>query len=275
MMNSDASSSSRNALDLMLKYSAVFVAVVYASGFLEQSSLAATVGAGALDGRLADASYLMRGLGVAVLCVGASVGSILSLELVRHASVLFLDHRVPNWIRNGVGLHDRLLRTGLLTVQVIAAFGAMLIISRFMLHLSFRWTVSLAVACSVVNLLVSLVLVDPEAYFSSTARQQLSLLMLVGLGLLVFSVGLGIADGRRELQESGPRARLLIAPDAIDGMKHLGIAFPDANCGTASAEPTDSVRVLYQGESMYVVRTKDGRILQIKSDKVWSVAPSP
>ena len=33
--------------------------------------------------------------------------------------------------------------------------------------------------------------------------------------------------------------------------------------------------MLYRGESMYVLRTKDGKIVQIKSDKVWSVASEP
>jgi hypothetical protein len=106
-------------------------------------------------------------------------------------------------------------------------------------------------------------------------RQQLAMLVFVGIGLIIFSVAFGIADGRRTLRHPEKRVRLLMAPDSIDGLKRLGLVFPDVSNGGASAEPTDAVSVLYRGESMYVLRTKDGRIVQIKSEKVWSVASEP
>jgi hypothetical protein len=106
-------------------------------------------------------------------------------------------------------------------------------------------------------------------------RQQLAMLVFVGIGLIIFSVAFGIADGRRTLRHSEKRVRLLIASDSIDGLKRLGLVFPDVSNGGASAEPTDAVSVLCRGESMYVLRTKDGRIVQIKSEKVWSVASEP
>jgi hypothetical protein len=77
----------------------------------------------------------------------------------------------------------------------------------------------------------------------------------------------GIADSRRTLRHLEKRVRLLIAPDSIDGLKRLGLVFPDVSNGGASAEPTDAVSVLYRGESMYVLRTKDGRIVQAKATR--------
>ncbi|MBZ5679926.1 MAG: hypothetical protein LAO24_07455 [Acidobacteriia bacterium] len=259
----------------MLKYSAAFLAIAYALGFLEQSSFAATVGVGEFRVRLADTNYLIRGLLVEAFCIGASVANILFLEFASHVFVLLFGRPAPDWIQRQAAFHDRKYRLGLVLGQVAVSLSAVLIVGRFLLRLSLGWSVSLAVSCGIVNLVVSLILVQPEVYFSSTVRQQLSLLMLVALGLTVFSLGLGIADGSELLQKPGRSVRLLIAPDAIDGLKHLGIAFPDSSCGTTSAEPTESIHVLYQGESMYVVRTKNNSVVQIKSDKVWSVEPSP
>jgi hypothetical protein len=150
---------------------------------------------------------------------------------------------------------------------VIVAFGMTLTIGGLSIDLSFRWTAALALACAVFNLMESAVMLYPDAYVSSTVRQQLAMLMFVGIGLAVFSVAFGIAEGRQTLRHPERRIRLLIAPDAIDGLKRLVAVFPDATNGGASAEPTETVR-LYRGESMYVLRTKDGKVVQVKNDKV-------
>jgi hypothetical protein len=75
------------------------------------------------------------------------------------------------------------------------------------------------------------------------------MLVFVGIGLIIFSVAFGIADGRRPLRHPEKRVRLLIAPDSIDGLKRLGLVFPDVSNGGASAEPTDAVSVFYAARS--------------------------
>lgn len=75
------------------------------------------------------------------------------------------------------------------------------------------------------------------------------MLVFVGIGLIIFSVAFGIADGRRTLRHPEKRVRPLIAPDSIDGMKRLGLVFPDVSNGGASAEPTDAVSVFYAARS--------------------------
>jgi hypothetical protein len=183
-----------------------------------------------------------------------------------------LDRPAPNWAKH---LHRQTYRLSIVGTYVIVAFGMMLIIGGLSIDLSFRWTAALALACAVVNLMESAIMLSPDAYVSSTVRQQLAMLMFVGIGLAVFPVAFGIAEGRQTLRHPERGIRLLIAPDAIDGLKRLGAVFPDATNGGASAEPTETVSVLYRGESMYVLRTKDGKVVQVKNDKVWSIASEP
>jgi hypothetical protein len=95
--------------------------------------------------------------------------------------------------------------------------------------------------------------------------------VLVGVSLIVFSAGYGVAAGRERLREPAKSARLLIAPEAIDGLRRLGVPFTDAN-GGRSAGLTDGVNLLSEGNRMYIIRLKNGEIVQIKNDKVWSLA---
>ena len=147
MGNSEPSLSS-NALDLMLKYSAAFLAVAYALGYSEHLSFTETVGAGAVSAQLADSSYFIQGVLTELFCVLASVMTILSFELLNRAVPLVFDRPAPKWTEH---LHEQKHRLFIIGVQTIIAFGVMLIVGRLGFDLSFRWTAVLAVACSAVQ----------------------------------------------------------------------------------------------------------------------------
>lgn len=267
-------SSRVNSFDLFLKYGAAFFATAYGLGVIYQHAVWFSMGAPNATFPLADSGYFVQGVTVEVVCMIFALLSIIQGGFKNLVDLLFFEHPLPQFIAGIVEFVEG-SRLQLAVLQFLVPFTFFVWWFYTKADFTIGTTLILAASSALVNVIVSLTLLNPDVFLSATLRQQLGILTFVGLGLLAFAAGWGVAEGRRFLREPDLNARLLIAPDAVEGLKELGLVFPDASKGTTFAQPTATVSVLYEGETLYVVRTANGKVLQIKGDKVWSSAPAP
>jgi hypothetical protein len=263
----DSRSSSTNALDLLLKYGAAFLAIAYIMGLTAQIFASRELNLPPLF-RFNDAGYLTLGVMSTFYCFGPPVVILLGLDVV-----FLLIGKPVHW-----ELDNRFRLLISCGVAIGCAIASSVRLPGLRLHpyfrLPFGWSVGAALAVFVVTLIAVQILVDPAVYLLSTTRQQLGMLVISCICLVIYAASVGVEISR--LPGFVERARLLVAPDAVDGLKRFGIVFPDAACGAVSAQVTEPIDLLRRGESVYTVRTNGGKKLQIRNDKVWSVeSPSP
>lgn len=65
--------------------------------------------------------------------------------------------------------------------------------------------------------------------------------------------------------------RLLIAPEAVNGLQSLGLPFQRSLAIGQGTGVTDTVDLLLQSESSYLVLVPDGSIMKLRKDKVWAI----
>jgi len=268
-----------NVFELLLKYGTALFACSYALGVIKEHAFWFTMGAGSIVFPLADSGYFVEGLFVELLCLLIVVLGILTHGLIGILVLLWKGRPLPQLIHKlpkllNIRLAKWIADFGEPLYLAIVAFSFFFWTFRFQDGFSIKAAIWLALAAAVVNLVLWLVFSDQGVYFAMPFGQQFGIATLVFVCLIAFAVGSGIAAGHRSLKKVDASARFLIAEDAVEGLKRLGVNFPDEMQGShPQAQVTDTVDVLYEGDKQYVIRTKDDRVLQITSEKIWSVAP--
>ena len=68
------------------------------------------------------------------------------------------------------------------------------------------------------------------------------------------------------------KVRLLITSDAVPGARQLGLNFPNWKAGENSAELSDEIEVVYEGERMYVLRVNN-KLVHLSKEKILGSVP--
>lgn len=69
--------------------------------------------------------------------------------------------------------------------------------------------------------------------------------------------------------------RVLIAPEAIDGARQLGIHFANATVPSGAPQLSDPVSLAYPGDRSYFLVMPNGAVVRLSKDKVWGVVTEP
>jgi hypothetical protein len=98
-------------------------------------------------------------------------------------------------------------------------------------------------------------------------------MLTLATALALFCVQCGYAHWCRQAQSTGASTRLLVAPEAVEGARMLGVVFSDGKQASGLPELTAPVRVLYEGDRTYVLRLGSGAIVQLSKEKIWGIRP--
>jgi hypothetical protein len=257
-----------NALDLVLKYAAVFAALVYGVGFLEEIEYASWLGVGSVDFPLANPRYF-------------AVGSLMLLACLWSVALVLPAVLPPGpWTIRRAGSDEETLRR--LTKEMEKVNYAIATIAAFVLafagsHWAYFLPTVPALRLSAVVLLINAIALaivrSPDRYFRLPIGHQLGVMLTLAALLAVFSVQCGYAHWCREAQTTGAKTRLLVAPEAVEGARMLGVVFSDEKRASGLPEVTEPVRVLFEGDRAYVLRLKSGTIVQLSKEKIWGIRP--
>lgn len=227
----------QNVLDLLLKYSALFIAAAYLSGFAYFASLLGFLHAGRSPGLYPISTAI-------VLTVGTGY---LTLYLLTLSTMLYpICSKTQRW-------------------WVWAFIPSLAIVVTTALHLSFDASWSLS-GLPFLPLLVSGYMVWWYNRRQTAARYYMAVVYVV-LGLIVFSGIFGFLRTRR--QHGWHRVRLLVSPDAKAGAKDLGIGFSLPQKAGTEPELSAPITILIEDDKTYLLRMDDGGIVELAKDKVW------
>jgi cytochrome c biogenesis factor len=88
--------------------------------------------------------------------------------------------------------------------------------------------------------------------------------------------GVAMQDGKIEEQnQEAKKMRLLIAPEAVDGVRQLGIHFGNVAGPNGAPQLSDPVSLAYPGDHFYFLMMPNGAVIRLSKDKVWGVYTEP
>jgi hypothetical protein len=242
-------------LDDLLKYSPLVVALAYVTGFVMELGYISHL----------QPSFFDVDFGPRILVNGAAVllqyGGI---SLAFGLAFVFMDELVRQ--RAGTGTVQAVLRWGrygcLFLGPLLASIGLYKV----------RTSPGLPLMLSVFsgNFLLLFLMLFPAAYSRLTKLQHCAVILFLAasLGTLAFASGTWTWD----ISSGQGVARLLIAPEAIEGAREMGVTFPEGT-GGGSARLSEQVVMLYTGTRTYTFRLNDKRVVQLTRDKVWGMTP--
>jgi hypothetical protein len=115
-------------------------------------------------------------------------------------------------------------------------------------------------------------------FFSNPLRlsrlsQQAFAFFLCLIFLYNYAVGFGMVQSRSALAGKGMQeAHLLIAGDVVPGAQEMGLVFPGLQLGEKSAQLSDLVEVIFEGDHTYVLRIH-GHLVHLSREKVLGSVP--
>lgn len=100
--------------------------------------------------------------------------------------------------------------------------------------------------------------------------QQIALVVSILVPVICwFAIGAGQVHWRNSIQnQKRVRMQLLISPDAIRGAQQMGIVFPSTAGSSGSAELSEPVEIMFQGESSYGLRLNNTQMVRLAKEKV-------
>jgi len=101
----------------------------------------------------------------------------------------------------------------------------------------------------------------PTTFKRLTAKHCIALIVLALYCLISYCVAMGDVFSQKK-RNAQYEHRLFIAPDAVGGVKELGINFPHDTM-------TEPLHLLYSGDRVYVIGLPNGKTALISKDKVW------
>jgi hypothetical protein len=261
MLRMETTPSGSNVIDLCIKYGAVIGFVAYGLGLLEQYDFFERMGIRG-DLSVADPMYFVLGaylLGqiiIPVAGVGFEVWAKALAKALLHAERLDLD-----------------LKWHLAVINTLFGFVLTFTIALVVGHAWVRDAVWVSAAggsaCGVVIFEIG----------RMRKRGRLDLwepvypLLIITFCLTFFALGNAKVRWRRVLAEHGrDQVRLLIAGDAVRGAREMGLTFPESPPGDKSAELSNPVEVVFEGERTYVLRV-NGQIAQLGKVEVLGSVP--
>lgn len=251
-----------SALDIIVRYAAFFSAFVYGIGFLEEIEYARNLGVGSFDFPLANPRYFVVGTVLLLPCLWSAV-------LAVPKDIFFSGHHNREMFASS----DERFQKIEYFVARVSVFVAVFAASHWIYFVPTIRSLILAILTYVINVIAIKVIRSPDQYLQ--IGKQVGVILTMATLVSMYSVQCGYAHWCREMRREKTNTRLLIAPEAVEGARALGVAFPsNVKSSIGSPELTEPVRVLYEGERTYVLRLGSGSILQISKDKIWGIAPS-
>jgi hypothetical protein len=226
----------QSGLDLLLKYSALFIAGAYLSGFAYFASLLGFLHTGR--------SPMIYPISTAIVLTEGTI--YLGVYLIFLACMLYPILSKRWW-----------LCACLISCAAICWTTTM--------HFGFGTNWSLTVT-SFLTLLVPVFMVWRYHHSPTGLRYYLAVAYVV-FGLIAFSSIQGFQRTRGHQQVH--KVRLLVSPDAKAGAKDLGIEFSLQQRAGTEPELSAPLTILIDDDKTYLLRTDDGKVLELAKDKVW------
>ena len=243
-----------NILDQIIKYNILLAMAAYAIGLFETSAYLYSVKTVLFDLNLADLRLFSSG---AVILMGLLRAPFCALLLS-----FWLDHRQVKAARkNHVPRFQQSLRYTFLIVLIL--FGTL----RYHSYANPLAGMLASAACS--TIIISAILF-PSAYSKLSKLQQLTVIALLVVALLQVARIHGLEMAYR-LPDKSYMTHLLVAPDAVEGSKQLGITFLVTQ-DEHSASLSEEVEVIKIGEKSYLLRTKGNQLVLLGRDKIWGLS---
>lgn len=85
--------------------------------------------------------------------------------------------------------------------------------------------------------------------------------------LVVYSMAMGLVEGL--YKPATFSLRLLVSPDAKVGLRGLGIEFSAPRSDGSGGELSSPLEVVLENDKTYLLRLKDGTLVELSKDKVW------
>lgn len=253
-----------NALDLVIKYAAAFAALVYGIGFLEEVEYASRLGVGSVDFPLANPRYFAVGTMMLFTCLW-TVPLVLPVGISVAMKAAFDEKRLGRLTERVEKFNYAFARIAVFVAAFAATHWALLVPTAPALGLS--------TVVYLINAIVLSIVRSPDRYLHSQIGHQLGLMLTLATLLVLFSVSCGYAHWRGQAQSTGAHTRLLVAPEAVEGARMLGVVFSDAKQSSGLPELSEPVRVLFEGDRTYVLRLNSGTIVQLSKEKIWGIRP--
>jgi len=256
-----ASETHTNPLDLLLKWGALLVGATYALGYIAISNALLTVNLPLGSPRWNEPRHFV-------------LGGVIIVDSLWPVVLLFLLTLVTEDLSPGA--HEkrvaRFWANHWLKVLIIAAAVAWYV-SCFRtargegapLFLALHFAADKVVAAALVS----------AVFVFQKELKRLNYIQKVGviIGIIIILWSVAWQSGRilaLHMSHASPekQVHLMIAPDAIPGAERLGLTFPQRQ-KSDSAALSDTVWSVYSDEDYYSVLLRDGRIVQLRRDKVW------
>lgn len=236
---------------LIVKYSTLLVALSYVTGFIANAEFGTAVGVD-VRGEISVVQPRMFAYGAAIIPL-FSLGALLVVLILS----LRIFERVQQHVPYRVAYH-----VVLIGIPLVAA-TALVFLARS--HGSDS-PQSAVIWSSLLlgNVILASLLTAPMPNASQVTVR------IVTVAALLFLFSGAAADVEAERAKRDPRRdiQFLIAPEAVDGARQLGIPFTRP-LDQSPMELTQPVHLVYSGERTYALRLADGRLVQLSKDKVW------
>lgn len=257
-----------NVLDVLIKYATAFTVCVYAAGFFAWFQYISILGAPpGEDLELANPRYLILGATVLGLVIIGSLLPILVQLVVEHP----MTSELP-----GLGDAFSKIRRG--RVFKLIRLGLMVLIPIEIAVVKFCTSAPNGAARSVALqfgfwfcptcLLLSLTLMFPRIVTQLNQAKQAAFLLIASLLLIGLSTTFG---AYRALSRVPDKIFLIIAPEAVPGVKELGMKFREHGVDPATAGISEAVDLASSSGRSYLVRLSNGHWVRISKEKVWGL----
>jgi|SRR5208283_244693 len=252
-----------NLFDFEVKYGALVIALAYLVGYSFEQGFGLRLGVPSSEMQLSAASLLVRGFTLLFSSLFPSLFSLGYLGYLR-----FIDKSSSNMLQQG-SAESAVLRFAPLI------YGAAMCAYFYVRHsLPVYAVVFTVVEVTVMNAAVGLFLIHGERTLTWKLNPLEQLATTIAVLLMFRTIAYNYGKIAERGQE-GQVVQLLIAPDAIDGARQVGIPFRTAKSSAGSEQLSDPVSFAYQGEHSYFLVLRDGAVVRFSKDKVWAVHMVP
>lgn len=259
-----------NVFDFEVKYGALVIALAYLVGYSFEQGFAVRLGIPTSEMQLSAASLLVRGF---MLLFSSLFPTLFSLGYLGY--LRFIEKSSGNVLEQGSVSRFYKSPEGAVLRFSPLIYGVVMCVYFYFRHSRPVYAVVLTVLeVTVMNAAVGLLLVHAERPLTRKLNPMEQLATTIAI-LLMFRT---MAYNYGKIAERGQEAQvvqLLIAPDAIDGARQVGIPFPTAKSSASSGQLSDPVSFAYQGEHSYFLVLRDGTVVRFSKDKVWAVHMVP
>lgn len=242
-----------NVMDLLIKYGAAFSVLAYGLGFIEQESLFEKLGSRA-EASLLNPRYFLIGAILMCFSLGFGVGGVLGFTR-GHPSF----KGQPDWK----------VSAGCSAMTLVFA----LFVSLVKYHAWVREALWFGFAAGAACAIVSWNLMRLESTDRRSLLRQVEAVFWLMLAFFLLAATAGRVEARGVLvRATVEQTQLLVAADAVAGAQQMGLSFPSWKLGQGTAQLSEKVDLVYEGDRTYVLRF-GGQLVHLSKEKVLGTVP--